>query len=96
MATRLPSYSPLIVSGDPAALLLLRTLGMPRVQDEFADLRDRSPGRPVDLGLDELTEAEEFAAVLALESQRVRDAIAEVRAEEVVRLVSVDGVYVGR
>ena len=38
------------------------------------------------------------AAVLALASQRVRDAIAEVRAEEVVRLISVDGpgVYVGR
>ncbi len=90
MATRLPSYSPLIVSGDPAALLLLRTFGLPRPREIFA-LRERSPSP-------DLNEAEEFAAVLALTSQRVRDAITEVRAEEVVRLVSMDGpgVYVGR
>lgn len=90
MATRLPTYSPLIVSGDPAALLLLRTFGLPRPREIFS-LRERSP-KP------DLDEAEEFAAVLALASQRVRDAITELRAEEVVRLVSADGpgVYVGR
>ena len=90
MATRLPAYSPALLAGDPAALLLLRTFGLPRPREIFA-LRERSPSP-------DLNEAEEFAAVLALTSQRVRDAIAEVRAEEVVRLISVDGpgVYVGR
>lgn len=91
MATRLPAYSPALITGDPAALLLLRTFGLPRPRDESFALRERSPSP-------DLNEAEEFAAVLALTSQRVRDAITELRAEEVVRLVSADGpgVYVGR
>ena len=90
MATRLPAYSPALITGDPAALLLLRTFGLPRPREIFA-LSERSPSP-------DLNEAEEFAAVLALTSQRVRDAITELRAEEVVRLVSADGpgVYVGR
>lgn len=93
MTHRLPAYTPTLAQGDPVARLLLRTLGTPRVQDEFADLRDRSPGRSVDL-----TEAEEFEAVRALTSQRVTDAFTELRASEVIRLEdpTAPGVYVGR
>lgn len=96
MAHRLPDFSPTLTQGDPMARLLLRTLGLPRVQDEFAHPRDRAPGRPVDIG--ELSEAEEFAAISALASPRVSLALVEVRAEAVIRAMDDQGpgVYLGR